>query len=187
MWIGLCVAALATPPAWVSLSAAEEAQVQAGQAVVRTAAAGASGEIEGVVQVAAPFDAVWATLFDWEARERAVSAIEDITVYAPESDPGGLGVTYRLSILATPVVYHLRYTVSKAEGWARFALDPAKTNDIAASTGSYRIQAVPAGHRIHYRTVTDTGRALPAFVKNYVASSSIRTQLEAMRAAAQGR
>jgi hypothetical protein len=110
-----------------------------------------------------------------------VGAIESITIYAEGSDPKGLGARFQLSVIGTEVVYHLRYQVDKDSGWTTFALDPDKPQDITSASGSYLLEPIAGGHRVHYRSITDTGRWVPGFVRNSVATRSFSNQLEAMR------
>ncbi|MEQ1564715.1 MAG: hypothetical protein ABMA64_03670, partial [Myxococcota bacterium] len=176
--------AWAGAPLAVAPSADEAAALARGEVVVREP--DASGELVGWVDVAGDAPAIWDAIFDWDLRVRTVSSIASIDVYAPESDPGGLGATFRLSVLGSTLTYHLRYTVDRAGGWCTFTLDPQRTHDIAGTWGSYRIDPLPAGNRLTYRSRTDAGRAVPATVRNWLAVRSVRDQLVAMQARAGG-
>lgn len=169
----------AAPPA-VSLTADELASLQAGDVVVR--APDAEGVLIGAVDVSgATAEQLWTAVLDFDLRVREVSAIKSISVYAPESDPKGLGARFELSLLGSTVVYHLRYTLDRANGWCTFTLDPERTNDVTSVEGSYVVQPLANGQRLVFRSKTDAGRAVPAIVKRWVATSSMRDQLEAMR------
>lgn len=176
-WLaGLALAA----PAPVALTADEVAALTRGEVVVR--APDDRGVLVGAVDVPGTTpDQIWTAVLDFDLRKREVSAIRAIDVYAPASDPAGLGARFELSILGSTVVYHLRYTIDRTEGWCSFALDPAKPNDVTFVEGSYRVEPVAGGHRLVYQSRTDAGRAVPTIVKRWIATSSMRDQLEAMR------
>ena len=100
--------------------------------------------------------------------------------------PKGLGATFTLSVMGSSVVYHLRYQIDRAAGFCTYTLDPERQHDIASVEGSYRLEPLPQGIRLIYQSRTDAGRAVPGFVKNWLASSSVKTQLEAMKKRAGG-
>lgn len=181
-WLGLALAA----PAAVQPSSAELEQLSRGAVVVRPAP-DSTGEMIGIVDLpGASAEDAWRVIFDWDMRVESVGAITAVTQYAPESDPGGLGVTFELSVLGNAITYHLRYTVDRAGGWCSFTLDPQREHDIAGTHGSYQISQLPDGIRLIYRSRTDAGRAIPGFVRKWVATSSIRDQLAEMQRRAAG-
>ena len=180
VWGALMATALASAPTPFSLTSDEQASLAKGEIVVRPAPGG-KGEMMGVVDIQAPFDPIWDAVFDWQARKESVGAIEDITVYAPMTDPKGLGVTFELSVLGTEVVYHLRYKADRDGGWTSFTLDPEREHDIVATNGSYLVTPIDGGHRVYYRAFTDTGRWVPGFIRNSFAVGQIKDQLEEMR------
>lgn len=172
-------AAWAAPPP-VGLTADELASLEGGDVVVR--APDADGVLIGAVDVTgATQSQLWTAVLDFELRVREVSAIKSISVYAPESDPKGLGARFELSVLGSTYVYHLRYTVDRANGWCTFTLDPDRPNDVTSVEGSYALQPLANGQRLVFRSKTDAGRVVPAIVKRWIATSSMRDQLEAMR------
>ncbi len=180
-WLSLAFAA----PTPVQLTADEVSTLAQGEIIVRPPTD--SGEMVGIVDIpGVSRERLMDIVLDWDMRVESVGAIKRIVEYAPETDPLGLGVTFELSVIGTEVVYHLRYDVDRAEGWCTFALDPEKQNDIVATHGSYRIVPIDGGQRLEYRSVTDTGRSVPAFVRKWIATGSIRDQLQEMRSRAGG-
>jgi len=169
--------ALAASPLDVDLSAAEKAELTSGSVVVR--APTDSGLIVGAVDIPATTAQVMKAVMDFEARVESVGAISAIEVYAPDTDPGGLGAKFTLSILGSEIVYYIRYDVD-AEG-CNFTLDKARDNGIAATEGGY--WTYPAGDKVRlvYWSTTDTGRSVPGFIRNSLSVRSFRNQLHAMR------
>jgi hypothetical protein len=180
--IALIATAVAAPIPVVP-TADEAAALGRGEVVVRPV--DATGEIVGLVDIPGADRArVMSAVLDFDLRVKVVSSLEGIEVYAPESDPKGLGAKFRLSILGSTVVYHLRYTIDRDAGWCTFTLDPDLPNDIVGTWGSYAITPIPGGQRLAYRSRVDSGRPVPGFVKNWVATDSTKVQLTAMRQAA---
>lgn len=169
----------------VTLTSEEAASLSRGELVVRPPSS--TGEMVGVVDITGVSpSAVWDAVLDFKLRESVVSSVDSIVVYAPESDPKGLGATFTLSILGSKIVYHLRYKIDRASGVCTYTLDPERTHDIASVEGIYRIEPVGSAVRLTYQSKTDAGRSVPDFVKRWLAVSSIKTQLEAMKRRALG-
>lgn len=190
MWAKLLVVGLlvalngsavaASPPPPLALEAGELEQLDAGSVIIRSPDAG--GLTIGIVDIPATSEQVWATLLDFPARVESVGVLESIDLYAPESDPKGLGASFHLRVLGTDVRYHLRYDIDRAANFCAFALDPEREHDITEASGSYHVLPLPNGqHRVVYRSKTETGRFVPGFVKKMLTNESLRSQLEDMR------
>jgi hypothetical protein len=174
----LATAALGATPLDVKLTAAEQAQLEAGQIVVR--APTDTGLIVGAVDIPATRKQILSAVMDFDARVQSVGAITAIDTYAPATDPAGLGARFTLSVLGVEVVYHIRYDVTD-EG-CTFALDEARENGIVATEGGYWTYPTSDDDiRLVYWSTTDTGRSVPGFIRNSLSVRSFRNQLQAMR------
>lgn len=169
--------ALAAKPLDVHLTEAEQAQLAAGEVVVRSPTD--SGLIVGAVDIPATREQIMKSVMDFDARVESVGAISAIDEYAPRTDPKGLGARFTLSVLGTEVVYHIRYDL--ADEGVNFVLDKERENDIVDTHGGY--WTYPAGDRVRlvYWSATDTGRSIPGFIRNSLSVRSFRNQLEAMK------
>lgn len=174
VWMAL---ALGASPLEVNLTPAEQAQLTAGDVVVRYPTD--TGLIVGAVDIPASREQIMKTVMDFDARVKSVGAIEAIETYAPETDPKGLGAKFTLSVLGSEIVYYIRYDID-AEG-CNFELDKERENGIVDTKGGY--WTYPAGEKIRlvYWSTTDTGRSVPGFIKNGLSVRSFRNQLSSMR------
>lgn len=169
--------AWAATPLQVQLTEKEEASLAAGEVVVRSPTD--TGLVVGAVHIPATREQVMKAVMDFDAREESVGAIDAIEVYAPATDPAGLGAKFTLSVLGTEIIYYLRYDLDPAG--VNFALDKTRENGITDSTGGYWTYPVDDGIRLVYWSRTDTGRWVPGFVRNSLSVKSFRDQLAAMR------
>lgn len=177
----LSVADAAPAPAAPALTAAEMAHLDRGEVVIRPPPS-VHEQAVGIVDIAATPEQVWSVILDFPARVASVSVLKSIEVYAPESDPEGLGATFHLRVLGSDVIYHLRYDIDRAQNYCTFTLDPERTHDIVTASGSYQVFALPDGkQRLVYRSQTDTGRYVPGFVQKMLTNESLRSQLEEMQ------
>ena len=151
--------------------------LDAGEAVVR--APTADGLVVGAVDIPATRQQVMAAVMDFDARVQSVGAISAIDVYAPATDPKGLGTKFTLSVLGTEIVYFIRYDV--ADEGVNFVLDKEQTNDLVDSSGGYWTYPEGDEIRLVYWSKTDTGRSIPRFIRNTLSVRSFRNQLTAMK------
>ncbi len=181
MLVWMAMAASAGAPAAIEWTAEEQARLTSGKVVVRPPAE-ASDQAVGAVDVRASADVVWAAVFDFPARVAEISALERAEVYAPASDPGGLGVVFELSVFGAEIVFHTRYQCDFVANYCTYGLDPARENDLVAVVGSYEVIALPdGGSRLVYRSRTDSGRTVPGFVRRWLAVDALSTQLEGIQ------
>ncbi len=177
LWMAL---ALGASPLDVKLTQAEKAKLTAGDVVVRYPTD--SGLVVGAVDIPATREQVMASVMDFDARVKSVGAIDSIETYAPATDPKGLGAKFTLSVLGSEIIYFIRYDITD-EG-VNFVLDNDYENGITATNGGY--WTYPNGDKIRliYWSTTDTGRAVPGFIRNTLSVRSFRNQLSAMQAQA---
>jgi len=169
--------ALAATPLDVTLTPEEVASLDAGQVVVR--APTSDGLVVGAVDIPATREQVMAAVMDFDARVQSVGAISAIDVYAPATDPAGLGAKFTLSVLGTEIIYFIRYDVV-SEG-CNFVLDKSQENGIVDSHGGYWTYPDGDEIRLLYWSKTDTGRSIPRFIRNTLSVRSFKGQLQSMR------
>jgi hypothetical protein len=168
------------PPPPLALTEAEEAALAARKVVSRVAEEDQGGEVTGIIDVAAPLKASWDAIHDFVARKLEIKALHDVSVYTP-AGVSPVGVRWHLRILGSDVIFHLLYRMDPAQSWTRYALDTSQSNDVVAVEGAYQVLSRPGGSRIIYRSFTDSGRRIPAFIRNWLAVGSLEEQLEGMR------
>lgn len=174
------------PPPPLALTAEEEAELAAGEIVIRMdRGSETGGGAIGVVDVEATPEAALAALMDLGARVGEVGGLKAVETYLDE--PGRLGVRWELKVLTFPVVFHNLYTIDQSRGWVRYSLDPSRENGLAAVEGSYQVYPVPGGARIVYHSETDSGRPVPQWVKRWLATGALKEQLRGVERRAEAR
>lgn len=171
------------PPAPIELSAAEVKQAAGREVVIRVEASDQGGAVTGVVDVKAKSDKVIDAIIDCKARMAEIGAISAVDYY--DQTPAAFGVKWTLKVLLSTVVFHVKYTVDRPRGWVRYLLDSTKTNDIVATEGAYQVYAHGEGSRIVFRTMSDSGRSLPEWIKRWLAVDSLTDQLAGIRGRAE--
>lgn len=178
MWF-LAQALAAAPPPPPEPTAEEAERLRARQVVVRTDLADAGGGVVGWVDLAADRAATWDALMDFQARVAAIGALESVDLYDVTDD--GRGATWTLKVMGMSVVFSNRYELDRERWTCVYALDPSKTNDLRAVSGSYQLLEIPGGTRLVYRSQMESGAPVPRFVKNWLAVDSLTEQLEDVR------
>ena len=173
-----------SPPGPLALTAKEQTIVGKGGVAVRLSTGDTGGGAVGVVDVAATPEATWAALMDLEARVAEIGSLKSVSIY--ENTPKRMGAKFTLGILGTTVVFHILYDLDPANGWVRYRLDKSKENNLVEVQGAYQIYASGGGSRLIYRTYTDSGRSVPTFIKNWLASGSLKEQMGGIRKRAEG-
>ena len=77
--------------------------------------------------------------------------------------------------------FHIIYEMDRAAGWVRYRLDTSKPNDLVDVQGAYQLYAHGDGTRLIYRSLTDSGRRMPQWIKNWLASGSLTEQMSGIR------
>ncbi len=171
-----------TRPAPIALTDSEQSAVSRGKIVIRNEDTPTGGMVTGVADIDATPAAVWAALFDFEARVSELGALEAVSTYR-EGEP--LGVRWELKVFGTSVIFHNLYHRDEAAGWSRYSLDAEKKNDLVSVEGAYQVYTVGDKTRLVYRSMTDSGRSIPSFIKNWLGSRSLNAQLDGIRNRAQ--
>jgi hypothetical protein len=170
---------VAPPP--IALSSDEQYLVQSGQIATRIVPTDRGAEVTGIVDVAAPADRVWAAILDVPARVGEIKGLKEAEIYHRAASPEQLGVRWLVQVLMSRVEFHVLYEVDRAAGWCRFRLDGTRENDLADVQGAYQVYDAGGKSRIVYRSFTDSGRNVPEVLRNWLATDSLREQLDGIR------
>lgn len=177
MWLLLATLLAPTAGAAQVPTAAEEAQLRAGEVVVRELPTTNGGvRVVAFVDVHASPDAVWGALLDFPARRTSNPAVRSIDYYRP-STASDVWVRWEVSKFGVDIVYHNHYVIDRTSGRLLHQLDPSQTNDLVESTGAYQLGTSPMGGgwtRLTYEIESDFGRALPGFIQSWMSSSGTR-------------
>ena len=186
LWLAWALGAVPeTAPAPLDLEDTEIKQLAKGHIPVRFTDGGTSGGVIGIVDIAASEDEVWKAVMDVKARVGEISGLREVNLYEDTSEK--LGVQWVLSVFGTGVTFHIRYDLDGSKRWCRYRLDTSRENDLVDVQGAYQIYRVGEKTRLVYRSETESGRRVPGFVKRWLASDSLTSQLEGIKARAEAR
>jgi hypothetical protein len=169
----LHAAAVLTPyagaPPRVTLTAAEEARLAAGEAVKRQIRTADGGRGVAVQDVHAPVDVVWDRILDFSAYPRMVENVSLCEPYGRRGDH--LFVRFEIGALLMSIRYHIDHTLRRDEGWMTWTLDDTQENELAATVGFWRVEPVAdrAGWtRVAYSVEVIPKGWVPEAIEDYV-------------------
>lgn len=157
----------------------ESAALAAGEVVLheRTPKTPGAIRVEGLVDIPAPQEKVWAALLDFKARLAANSTLKRIEYYRP-STATDQWVAWSASSFGFDVNYHNHYILRREEGVLIHELDTSLPNDMKASRGVYHISPSTRGTLLNYDVESDFGITMPEVVKRWLTNRGIRDFLE---------
>ncbi|MBT3221411.1 MAG: hypothetical protein HN348_20190 [Proteobacteria bacterium] len=168
------------PPPPLELTPNESAKIDKRKVVTRTIASETGGYSTGIIDVNAPPDDLWDSIFDFSARVDEISSLKSVDNYGRSKEPD-VAARWVVSVLRQPIVFHIQYKVDRARGWCRYWLDTSRENDIVAVQGAYQVFSTPMGSRFVYRSSMDSGRRIPTWIQNWFANGSLTEQMEGIR------
>ncbi len=171
-------AAVAGPPAPVSLSTAEEAVLAKGEVAIRYAPPPGDGTL-AVVDVAATPEATMDAVLDLQARVSDIGALKKVDIY--EQNASRIGATWELGIAVYTITFSIAYDVDRTAGWCSYTLDGSKENDIGFSEGSYQVYPQGSGTRLVYRAAADADQKGPEWIRKKLAYDSASEMLGGMK------
>lgn len=176
--------ALAARPTLPTLTEKEDARLADGKLVLHTAIATegeGSGTITGVIDIDATPEQVWKILLNFESIPESSAAVKEAVRYRDE--PAGAGraidMAYMLKVAWVEIRYHVHHDYFAGDQYLVWALDPNKSNDIVATTGSFSTWPGSQGRtRFLYRTAINTGRNIPKWVEEDLSESSLKSYIK---------
>ena len=173
--------ALPAPPPPLSLSPAEQAQLSAGEVVVRWS--GPGRQSIAVVDIDATVEQVMDAAMDLKARKAEVGGIKSCSLYRDE--PGIMGADWVMGFAGLTVDFSILYEYDRSGGYTVYQLDPTRENGLKRSDGSYQVYAVGNQSRLVYRTLSESGRSAPEWIRKRLAFRSSREMLKGIEARAE--
>jgi len=179
---GASAMALPPPPPPISVSAAEQAQLDRREVVVRYG--GPGQETLAVMDMQATPAVVMREVMNLAPRREELSGIQSLQIY--ESTPGHTAARWEVGIAMFSAVFHIQYDCDMAGGWCVYALDESRDNTIESSRGSYQVYPLSEGTRMVYRSVSVGSASTPEWLSRKLAYGSARDMLSGIRARAEG-
>lgn len=169
------------------LTPAQERQLRAGEVVLLDGEPvdGVRLRTVGVVDISAPADAVWSSLFDLSARVEESASIKRAEVYDSHPGAASWGVRWEVSLIGVGWIFHQRYH-RISDTHVEIVLDDEQDNDLAFVSGSYTVLPTPAGTRFIYVSDTEPGGVFGGSLARVVARELTSNLLEDIAERAEG-
>lgn len=181
MFTALLLSVSFAAPTTVDPTADEWAKLQAGEVVVRSAPDLVPPGAYGWVEVKASDAVIWEVLNDPEVAKGAGGAVQSVEKYLDQSTGSSrqVGLHYVLNVAWTEVEYFVLRDLRPAESRMTWTLDPSKSSDLVATTGSYHLTAgrTPGTRLLSYATQTDSGRNVPQWIQDLLTGKALRGYL----------
>ena len=171
------------PPGPVTLTAAEQALVDKRKIAVRLETSDQGGYAVGIMDTTAPPDALWNALMDLKARVAEIGSLKSCEIYEETGD--SLAARWVIGVMGVSIQFHIQYRTDRDNGFVRYWLDTGKPNDIVAVQGAYHLYAHGNGSRLVYMSRMDSGRRVPQWIKNWLATGSLTEQMTGIRTRAE--
>ena len=180
----LCLAA--APPSY-TLTADEEAKLAQGKVVVRHSDSATGGGVVAFANVAAAPAIVLDEAMDLQDRVAENSTITGLDIYHRSAEPEELGAQWTLTILGSKMVFSILYACRRDDGYCTYTLDGSRPNDLVAAAGHYVVLPHEGGTRLVYASKTESGRSMPGWMRRWIASNSLQSQVDGIRTRAEAR
>jgi ribosome-associated toxin RatA of RatAB toxin-antitoxin module len=165
-------------PDWEAVISGE---IVTGDAPGATGATGVGRTLSAAGVVAASPVQIWSVLTDWPAYPRFMPNIAETRVR--QLDARRAWLSQHLKVFWADVRYGTIWELEPEVGRLHFALDPAASNDLAATEGRWCLTPLPqeGGTLVRYEARIDTGMAVPEFVQTALTRRSLPALIRAIR------
>ena len=146
----------------------------------------ASGAVRGWAICKCTLDAAWAVLTDHSKFPEFVPRVEKMEI-SRRTETGERAVQ-TIDASVSTIRYALDYSWDRALGLIEFHLVEDVPHDLAAVKGGWQLWPLDGGAAtlFEYRSAVDAGRAIPGFIRSYLADRGVKDTLEAVRKRAEG-
>ena len=141
----------------------------------------ASGAVRGWAICKCKLDAAWEVLTDHSRFPEFVPRVEKMEISRRTATGERAAQTIDASI--STLRYALDYAWDRATGTIEFHLVEEVPHDLKAVTGGWQLWPLDGGAAtlFEYRSSVDAGRAIPGFIRSYLADRGVKDTLEAVR------
>lgn len=168
----LVALAVAAPPAWPVLSAAESARFDKGELIVRADTSTPLTDSTGIVHVDAPVEVLWRESLDFKAKVPENPTVVRLDEYARNSQDDWF-VRFEMSIFGIRVVIHDHWTCFPAERYCTWVQDPAKESDVTGEQGFMLVRPDGTGSAITFHAEFVSKIWSPGWVRKWLANDNM--------------
>jgi ribosome-associated toxin RatA of RatAB toxin-antitoxin module len=149
--------------------------------------AGAPTRVAASALVPYPPEPVWQVVTDFESRPQFVPGAKEVRILRTEGNRRW--VSEHLRAFFMDVRFVTIVTLDPEHGRVSWVMDHEAAHDIADTTGSWDV--VPLQGRratlVRYRTMVDTGKAVPGFLETFFTARSLPKMVDGVRRQVQRR
>ena len=169
--------ALLTPENMEKLKKGEPVMVNK---VVNDAKGNPRGQGLAVIVVNADPDTCWKYITQQTKMPEFMPRMISATEYMKEGNTRG--VKFTIKILLSKISYHIIHTYDKGNYKLSYVLDKSKENDIADTSGFWKIEPFEGGKSlIAYTVSVDTGMAVPKAIQDYLTQKDLPNVVSTMK------
>lgn len=166
------VAAYKGAPPKVTLSAADEAKLAAGQMVQKQAQNGNGGHAVAFMNINATPDKIWSKITAFNMYPSWVENVQKCTVYGRSGSI--INVDFALSVMGIGVQYYVRHDYQPSQGYLTWTLDYSRQSDLDDSVGYWRVTPLSATQsRLEYSVDIRFKGWIPGFAQDMISSKGL--------------
>jgi hypothetical protein len=164
------------PPPPLKLTAAEQATLDAGKAVMRQAEADAGGRGTAIFAVKATPDVTWATINEFSSYPKWIKEVKKCAVY--KKDGGKIDVEFKIESFPVELTYFIHHEYDMANRWGTWTLDYTRESDLDDSVGFWRVNTVegkPNESVVEYSVDIAIKGWVPGFIRKMLVDDGLKT------------
>jgi hypothetical protein len=171
-------------PVWPTLSAAEQAELDAGEVVVKADTSEEKTVSTGLVKISADATKTWAAVLDFPSRVAETPGLVSVTEYKRNSAYDWF-VRFEMNRFGIRAIIHDHWTCDIPQNWCSWSLDPGKESDLVLNDGW--LMARPQGGVTYLAFHADlvVKQWVPGWVRRWLAVDSMENTLSKIRDRAQ--
>lgn len=184
MLLSLISYALAATLTWPSLTADEQARLDAGEVVVQADTSGDKTISTGVIRINADVTKTWAAVLDFPARVPETPGLVSVKEYKRNS-AGDWFVRFEMSRFGIRAIIHDHWTCDLAANQCTWALDPGQASDLELNDGWMLAKPVGGATYLAFHAELIVKQWVPGWVRRWLAVDSMDNTLARIRDRAQ--
>lgn len=176
--------ALAATLTWPTLSAEEQAQLEAGEVVVQADTSGDKTISTGVIRINANATKTWAAVLDFPARVPETPGLVSVKEYKRIS-PSDWFVRFEMSRFGIRAIIHDHWTCDLAANQCSWGLDPSQASDLELNDGWMLAKTSGSVTYLAFHAELIVKQWVPGWVRRWLAVDSMDNTLSKIRDRAQ--
>lgn len=171
-------------PTWPTLSADEQAELDAGEVIIQADTSGEKTVSTGVVRINTTADKAWTAVLDFPARIPETPGLVSVTEYKRNTASDWF-VRFEMNRFGIRAVIHDHWTCDLGQNYCTWALDPAKESDLVLNDGWMIAKTTGNVTYLAFHADLVVKQWVPGWVRRWLAVDSMENTLSRIRDRAQ--